>query len=957
MHITSKAIFHPLSLLLFISTLVVGTLLTPPVLAESEGHYYRGDFTSLNYQTESFTKVQDAYNANKAAKLLNDDSYYLTPSIQFATEVEYFPINTDYSYENFWTRLEFIIRTPDKAAFTGSILWNVGNNQTKKLDFKLQPADADPKFRDLFWQKRAEYYRNLLNRNRSNAGAAWFRYQYRQSLARLSASPESETIRQRFRDQQRFQNEMNDELTFALATGGRAISENLQLPAPLFVREDQEPTIGIGSLEGITIREYDWTELTKDLTPAKDLLANAIPHDQHGVFFRSFQGVLDLVDQAKSQSSYLVMLANAGAQDAETRQFYERQLCLSLDSATRVLGSQLVKSVALTGGDLYLRTGTDIALVLEPSAVGEKTLLPLLAAQITAKASQNPNAKSVTGNLGNINYSGYLSEDRRISTYWALIGGNVVVTNSISQLERLDSVSKAEIKPLSKLAEYTFFRNRYSLLNEAETAFIFISDATIRRWCGPRWRIATARRTRAVAKMAEVQAANMDALVNDQIQPGPAEATLDQIDAGELTLNSNGVHSDIYGTLEFQTPISEMVITKVSKAEAEGYNRWRAGYQSRWRNFFAPIGIQLSMSDGFFESDVTVMPLIAGSDYRDLIDLSQGSSLDEASGDPHAEAIMHFVLSLNDESELLRELNSVAGNIAPGLQIDITSWIGDSVAVYADKSPFWDEVIEVAESAENRRGFDSNEVEQFFQANLNRLPVAARIEVASAFRLGLFLTAGKGFTQSAAPGLLVWETLTHKEQPYVSIASPMLSTDDDFPDDLRIYYLATGKQLLFTLNKDMIIRAIDREQARAAGKETPADKANWFGSNMGVKISEQMTRLYMPLIEDAASRDLQRLSWENLPILNEWKKRYPDQDPGEIHHKFWQRRLLCPGGGEYLWNPDTRQIESSVYGSPVNPIMPAIIPVPHLLRDLKSGEFGVSFEDDGVRARALLKLK
>ena len=955
MHVIVKSSIHYFLLMLAFG-LASGGFFLPAVKADPGGHYYQVDFTSLTYENGSFAEVREAYSANRDNRLFGPFADRL-PSINIADGGEYFPVNTDYSNENFWTRLEFVIRVPKPSAVKGTIIFNIDNNQRKTLQFELAPTDSTPSLSDFFWQKRAEYYQSLMNRTRSNAGAAWFRYQYRQSMQKLSDSPESNTLRQQFLDRQRFRNGMNDELTFALATGGRAISENLQLHDPLFVREDQDSSIPIETLEGITIREYDWKELTKDLNPEKDVLANAIPYDQHGVFFRSFQGVLDLADQMKTQGRYFVMLANSGAEDAESHQFYERQLCLSLDNATRLLGSQMVESLVLTGGDLYLRTGTDIALVLEPTALGKNTLLPLLAAQISARASEMPNANRVSGRVGEVTYHGYVSEDREISTYWALVEGNVVVTNSTAQLQRLVAVANKEVAALAALEEFAFFRNRYSLENESESAFVFISDATIRRWCGPQWRIASARRTRAVAKMAEAQAASMDALVNGRVASGPLESPLEQIDAGQLTLTPAGVRSELYGSLEFQTPIGEMDIALVSKAEADGYRQWRAGYQSRWRNFFDPIGIQISLRDGVFESDVTVMPLIAGSDYRDLIDLSQGSSLSGSSGDPHAETILHFVLSLNHESDMLRQLNGAAGNFAPGLQVDIFSWIGDSVAFYIDKSTFWDEWLEVAESDYEGREIDSRDSVEFLQANLNRVPVAIRVEVESGFRLGLFLTALKGFAESAAPGLLRWETLNHKEQPYVSIASPMLANDDDFPEDLRLYYLATGKQLLFTLNKEMITRAIDRELARTAGQEFPEDKADRLGSNMSVKITEKMTRLYLPLIEDASARDMQRLSWENLPILNEWKKRYPAKDPIELHREFWQRTLICPGGGQYVWNAETRQIESTVYGSPANPKMPAKTPIPKILKDLKAGEFGVSFEDDGLRARVLLELE
>ena len=103
--------------------------------------------------------------------------------------------------------------------------------------------------------------------------------------------------------------------------------------------------------------------------------------------------------------------------------------------------------------------------------------------------------------------------------------------------------------------------------------------------------------------------------------------------------------------------------------------------------------------------------------------------------------------------------------------------------------------------------------------------------------------------------------------------------------------------------------------------------------------------------------DLRRMSWDNLPILDEWKKRYPDRDPVEVHQQHWQRKLLCPGGGKYVWNEETQQMESTVFGSPVNPKMPEEAPVPKILRNLKAGEFGLSFEDDGLRAKVRLELR
>ena len=64
-----------------------------------------------------------------------------------------------------------------------------------------------------------------------------------------------------------------------------------------------------------------------------------------------------------------------------------------------------------------------------------------------------------------------------------------------------------------------------------------------------------------------------------------------------------------------------------------------------------------------------------------------------------------------------------------------------------------------------------------------------------------------------------------------------------------------------------------------------------------------------------------------------------------LHEKFWQDRLLCPGGGEYVWNDQWQTMESTVYGCPGAPKDGP--PAPPLLNAIKQGNFGLTFEDQG----------
>src|SRR5262249_32984899 len=161
-------------------------------------------------------------------------------------------------------------------------------------------------------------------------------------------------------------------------------------------------------------------------------------------------------------------------------------------------------------------------------------------------------------------FHSFLSPDRKMSSYVARLDNTIVVTNSRQQLDRLVDVSSGDAKSLADLPEYKFFRTRYARGDAAESALIFISDATIRRWCGPQWRIAASRRPRARAVLAELQASQLESLVRQKVEPGPIHTDLPILGGGEIRLNRDGVFSSVYGSLDFMTPIGEMPLDEVT---------------------------------------------------------------------------------------------------------------------------------------------------------------------------------------------------------------------------------------------------------------------------------------------------------------------------------------------------------------------------------------------------------
>ena len=87
-------------------------------------------------------------------------------------------------------------------------------------------------------------------------------------------------------------------------------------------------------------------------------------------------------------------------------------------------------------------------------------------------------------------------------------------------------------------------------------------------------------------------------------------------------------------------------------------------------------------------------------------------------------------------------------------------------------------------------------------------------------------------------------------------------------------------------------------------------------------------------------------------VLNEWKRLYPDEESVALHERIWKTRLVCPGGGTYVWNEAWQTMESTVYGHPGEPKEGPAMPPP--VARILSGNLGITFEHDGVRARAIL---
>lgn len=761
-------------------------------------------------------------------------------------------------------------------------------------------------------------------------GAAWYRHQAeatRRALQELGVQVTFDPDG-RLNNSRRRRRELQD--TYDLFTGGRALSENLALEEVLTPTGDEVGRIPIEELPGITTREMDWAEAIADLDPELDPLAERIPFDQHALFFPSFDAMVRVLDEARANGAPVLELFDSNSENAHTQERYERQLCLPLDAAARLMGSQLVQSVVITGSDPYLRTGTDVAVILRSS---RPALLEAFLVERQRLSQKTDGAREVQGTAGGYAWRGVLTGDRRIGSYLMRLGDDLVVCNSVVQLERLAAVAAGEVPTLASLGEYVFFRDRYPLGTDDEDAFLVLSDATIRRWGSPHWRIGASRRTRAAAVLAEARASELTRSLSDVPLVGPAlgMANLPVPGGGTLMHTDDGPRSERYGTERFLTPIIELDIDRVTPAERSAYEVFRRSYDRRWRQVFDPIAARVVVRADRLELDLSVVPLVLQTDYRELIELTRGATLAPTGGDPHEGTLIHFAMALGRESGILRKGGEFAKMFAPGIA-DPLAWLGDDVAIYVENDPA---LLKEFESAPD--------VEEFLEQNLHRLPLGIHLPSKSPLRMALFMTGVRGYIESSAPGLVHFETRTHAERGYVAVIPEDIGS---MTGELALYYVSLPDGLVLSLREDLVQRAIDRFQSRQAG-EVPTH--TWLGESVALSIGPGFKPVLDAFLGREWGRERQRMAWKALPILNEWRAVAGARDPIAFHTQHWGVELRCPAGEGFVWNEEWQTYESSVFGHPGQPRMGDRLPA--LVRAARGAELGLTFAQDGLRAR------
>jgi len=635
-----------------------------------------------------------------------------------------------------------------------------------------------------------------------------------------------------------------DRELYETTTGAAAIAESLQLRRMNEVggRAEAKRIVPIEKVRGIDIAEHPWEKMMEGKKPAQEAFARMIPHDNYYIHFKRIAKFIEFSDLLDQWGTNITRAYEVTSRDHRLKERYQQQICLRSTVLGKKLGPLVIRGVALTGSDAYLREGSDLAIVFE---VIQKKLFFSSVEQFINEARKKfgSDLQERKTEYNGITIESYSTPLREVSLYRATIDDFVIYANSPVGVRRILDTYQGRGKRLSDSLDFQYMRTIFRYDDKDEDGFAFLSDAFIRALVGPASKIKERRRLEAMTSLYMLTNGAMYTSWETGKPPGSSadlmkvaglerhELPMPEGGPGFWDLKKQVARSDAYNTIHFATPLIELPINDVTRQEADEYERFRLEYLGLWRQFFDPIGMRVSIKEGQVKLDTYILPLIENTSYNQLRRITGQKAVRFNPASLSEKTLMQYMIRLSSNLADRESFfgRSGGGGINPMAMI---AWAADPVGEWfvfrVDDSPIYAKLMELAERADRGDDVDGEEVAKLVW----KLPIAIGADIRNPLVFAGTLATIRTSVKASLPGALIWEPL-EKDYKGVSIvriqATPTgrermgigfggrKSKDPFLP---ALYYAMIDGGFYLTLNEEMIRSLIDGAIAKREGKAT-----------------------------------------------------------------------------------------------------------------------------------------
>jgi hypothetical protein len=780
------------------------------------------------------------------------------------------------------------------------------------------------------------------------------------------------------------QHNLIDNELYETTTGATAVTESLQLRRMLSTnfRDNGKRTVPIDKIEGIDIAEHPWDRMMGDKKPAPEPMAKLIPDDNYYIHFKNFRQFLAFSDLLDQWGTNLIRAYEVHSRDYRLKERYQQQLCLRSTELGRKFGPLVLRGLAVTGSDAYLREGSDVAILFH--VANRQLFLGAVQPFIEeARKKFGDQLRESKDEENGVTIESFVTPLREVSLHRAVVEEYVIYANSRTGLRRILDTYQGRHKALTEARDFQYMRTIFRYDDKDEAGFAYLSDAFIRHLVGPAGKIKEKRRLEALTSMYMLTEGALYHAWETGKPPADHDALLASaaLKAEEVYLPEGRplawdaarqvAVSDVYNTIHFATPLVELPIEQVTEAEAQAYRQFRLQYLGLWRQYFDPIGMRIAIDDKRVKLDTYILPLVANSRYNELRRVTGDGTVTMDLGSLSPNTIVQFMMHLSTNVGERRGVLGILGPGGPGsagggalddLMTILTAAldpVGKWVLVRADDSPVYGQLADLLE-----RGHEGQDVDIERVARLVfQMPVMVGMDVKNPLTFAAALAAARTGVMKALPGALTWEPL---EKPYkgveivqvkataagmrqVPLSSSRIGRDPFLP---AVYYAMIDGAFYLALNETMLRDFIDRAQAKGDGK---AEKVE---INSSLYISPGAAKLTRGLVQKHLEKQVQEQALASAPI---WYPLYHSGLLAEgasgaavdaLAEKYYGFVPVSPDGTAYVYDRRTGEVRNERHGSPARPkshrTLEENAPIKELLEQLRTIRADLRFREDGI---------
>jgi hypothetical protein len=278
-----------------------------------------------------------------------------------------------------------------------------------------------------------------------------------------------------------------------------------------------------------------------------------------------------------------------------------------------------------------------------------------------------------------------------------------------------------------------------------------------------------------------------------------------------------------WGTPASLTPLVELPPPDlVTESERAAYDRFSRTYETYWSRYIDPAALRITADGATIAAHLRVLPLIEGTDYRDILELAGPTRV---TAPPIADGV-RAAFGIGPGAKLRRELSSLAsGNLGRhGFKLD---FLGDWAMVgIADRK-------RIADVAKNlRTGIPelpepepTRHVDEIAEAT--KIPAYAAVEIKSPSGAALALAALRRMADETLRGMLSWsEVGTEHGSTIFRVGVESRAGASDNGETARaeapVFYALTDKALFLSFD-EAVLRSLVVDGAEGRGPTAPRE--------------------------------------------------------------------------------------------------------------------------------------